>query len=126
VGNELGALLGAATLNGVDAVTPAGDHLVVERTLEDAVQVIEVALPAVLSLTSAINTPRIPGMRDVLAAGKRPTTELTGIAAPAPSAERASLLAVEQVDRAHRVVEGDTAEVVAELVDFLNSVGGAR
>jgi electron transfer flavoprotein beta subunit len=80
----------------------------------------------VLSLTSGINTPRIPGMRDVLAAGKRPTTELSGIAAPAASADRTSLLAVEQVERAHRVIEGETADVVAQLVEYLNSVGGAR
>ena len=126
VGNELGALLGAATLNGVNKITPAGDHLVVERPLEDAVQVIEVGLPAVLSLTSGINTPRIPGMRDVLAAGKRPTNELAGMSAPTPSAGRTSLLAVEQVERAHRVIDGDTADVVAQLVDYLNSVGGAR
>ena len=46
VGNELGALLGAATLNGVSSITPAGDHLVVERPLEDVVQVVEVPLPA--------------------------------------------------------------------------------
>ena len=126
LGNELGALLGVATLNGVNKITPVGDHLVVERSLEDAVQVVEVALPAVLSLTSGINTPRIPGMRDVLAAGKRPTTELSGLVAPAPSTDRTSLLAVEQVERAHRVVDGDTADVVAQLVDYLNSVGGAR
>ena len=126
VGNELGALLGAATLNGVDAITVAGDHLVVERPLENAVQVVEVGLPAVLTLTSGINTPRIPGMRDVLAAGKRPTTELSAEAVPAPAAERASLLAVEQVERAHRVIDGDTADVVAQVVDYLNSVGGAR
>lgn len=126
VGNELGALLGAATLNGVNKVTPADGHLVVERQLEDVVQVVEVPLPAVLSLTSAVNTPRIPGMRDVLAAGKRPTTELTDLAAPAASADRTSLLAVEQVEREHRVIDGDTADVVAQLVDYLNSVGGAR
>lgn len=126
VGNELGALLGVATLNAVDSITAAGDHLVVERLLEGAVQVVEVPLPAVLSLTSGINSPRIPGMRDVLAAGKRPTTELTDLTAPAPSARRTSVLATEQVERAHRVIDGDTAEVVAQLVDYLNSVGGAR
>ncbi|HEY0118006.1 MAG TPA: hypothetical protein VGC04_04425 [Cellulomonas sp.] len=126
VGNELGALLGAATLNGVNKITLAGDHLVVERPLENVVQILEVELPAVLSLTSGINTPRIPGMRDVLAAGKRPTSELAGIDAPAPSAERTSLLAVDQVERAHRVIDGDTADVVAQLVDYLDSMGGAR
>lgn len=126
VGNELGALLGVATLNAVDSIAPVGDHLVVERLLEGAVQVLEVGLPAVLSLTSGINAPRIPGMRDVLAAGKRPTNELTGIDVAEPSARRTSVLAVEQVQRAHRVVEGDTADVVAQLVEYLSSVGGAR
>ena len=121
VGNELGAILGWPALNGVDAIKPDGDRLVVDRLLEDAVQVVEVSLPAVLSVTSGINEPRIAGMKDILAAGKKPTTTLplTG-GMPAPTARLQSVLAPEQVARGHMVLEG--AKAPEELAVYLKSL----
>ncbi|MCV2394463.1 hypothetical protein OEB99_09080 [Actinotalea sp. M2MS4P-6] len=121
VGNQLGALLGRPTLNQVDAITVDGDHVRVERLLEDGVQVVDVPLPAVLSLTSGINTPRIAGMKDILAAGKKPVSEVAA-AMPGASARVASLLAPEQVDRGRVVVEGDPAETAQQLAQFLTTL----
>jgi electron transfer flavoprotein beta subunit len=121
VGNQLGAILGRPTLNQVDHLELVGDHLRVRRLLEDAVQVIDVPLPAVLSVTSGLNTPRIAGMRDILAAGKKPVTEVVA-AMPGGSTRLVSLLAPEQVDRAHAVVEGAPAEVAQQLAQFLKSL----
>ncbi len=121
VGNQLGALLGVPTLNGVNSITVEGDHLRVERALEDAEQVIEVALPAVVSVTSGINVPRIAGMKDILAAGKKPVTEASA-AMPGASTHLVSLLAPEQVDRRRTVVEGDPADTAAQLATFLKSL----
>lgn len=125
VGNQLGALLGLPTLNQVDGITVDGDHVRVERLLEDAVQVIDVPLPAVLSVSSGINNPRIPGMRDVLAAGKKPVSELAATmpdAMPDASARVVSVLAPEQVDRGRVVVEGDPAETAQQLAQFLKAL----
>jgi electron transfer flavoprotein beta subunit len=121
VGNQLGALLGVPTLNGVNSITAEDDHLRVERLLEDAEQVIDVRLPAVVSVTSGINTPRIAGMKDILAAGRKPVTEAT-VAMPAASTRAVSLLAPEQVDRSRTVVEGDPADAAAQLATFLKSL----
>ncbi|HSK32967.1 MAG TPA: putative electron transfer flavoprotein FixA [Propionicimonas sp.] len=121
VGNQLGALLGLPTLNCVNSLTVHGERLRVERTLEDAEQLVELTLPAVVSITSAINQPRIPGMRDILAAGKKPVTEQSATM-PAASTRPVSLLAPEQVDRRHVVVEGDPATVAAQLATFLKSL----
>lgn len=121
VGNQLGALLGLPTLNSVNSLTVHGERLRVERTLEDAVQLVELTLPAVVSITSAINQPRIPGMRDILAAGKKPVTEQSATMPPA-STRPVCLLAPEQVDRRHVVVEGDPADVAAQLATFLKSL----
>lgn len=121
VGNQLGALLGLPTLNQVDGLTVDGDHVRVERLLEDAVQVIDVPLPAVLSVSSGINNPRIPGMRDVLAAGKKPVSELAATM-PDASARVVSVLAPEQVDRGRVVVEGDPAETAQQLAQFLKAL----
>jgi electron transfer flavoprotein beta subunit len=121
VGNQLGALLGVPTLNYVNGITANGERLRVERLLEDAEQVVEVSLPAVVSVTSGINVPRIAGMKDILAAGKKPVTEASA-AMPAASTRVVSLLAPEQVDRRRTVVEGDPAETAAQLATFLKSL----
>nr|WP_300151405.1 putative electron transfer flavoprotein FixA [Propionicimonas sp.] len=121
VGNQLGALLGVPTLNYVNRLAADGEQLRVERLLEDAEQVVEVSLPAVVSVTSAINVPRIAGMKDILAAGKKPVTEASATL-PAASTRLVSLLAPEQVDRRRTVVEGDPAETAAQLATFLKSL----
>lgn len=121
VGNQLGALLGVPTLNYVNGITADGERLRVERLLEDSEQVVEVSLPAVVSVTSAINVPRIAGMKDILAAGKKPVTEVSA-AIPSASTQLVSLLAPEQVDRRRTVVEGDPAETAAQLATFLKSL----
>lgn len=121
VGNQLGALLGVPTLNAVNQISVDGGQLRVERQLEDAEQVIAVRLPAVLSVTSGINVPRIAGMKDILAAGRKPVTEQASAAAPA-STRVVSVLAPEQVDRRRTVVEGDPSETAAQLATFLKSL----
>jgi electron transfer flavoprotein beta subunit len=121
VGNQLGAILAVTTLNEVNAITADGGQLRVERVLGDTVQEIGVELPAVLSVTSGINTPRIAGMKDILAAGKKPVTEVAANM-PAASTRRVSLLAPEQVDRRRVVVEGDPADVAQQLAQFLKSL----
>lgn len=121
VGNQLGALLGRPTLNQINAISVDGGQLRVERVLEDAEQVIGVELPAVLSVTSGINTPRIAGLKDILAAGKKPVSEASA-PVPAASARVVSLQAPEQVDRRRQLVEGDPADVAQQLAQFLKSL----
>lgn len=121
VGNQLGALLGRPTLNQVNSIGFTASGIRVERLLEDAEQVIDVELPAVLSLTSGANVPRIAGMKDILAAGKKPVTEAASTPVPA-STRTVSLLAPEQVDRRRQIVQGDPAETAAQLAHFLKSL----
>ena len=53
VGIQVGALLDIPVVNNVTAITVASDNtLHVERTLEEEVEVLEVVLPAVLSVSS--------------------------------------------------------------------------
>ncbi|GAB7141159.1 electron transfer flavoprotein [Deferribacterales bacterium RsTz2092] len=123
VGVQLGEILGLPVINAVSKITPAGDKVVVERTLEDSVEVLEITLPAVLSLTSDINKPRLPGMKDILAAGKKPVKELTladiGAGTGAPAIETVSVLAPKQAERKRDIVEGETK--VAEFLEKFRS-----
>ena len=77
---QLAAALGVPTINEVTSIAAEGDKVVVERTLEEEVEEIEVPLPAVIAVSPSIGEPRIPGMREILAAGKKPSTvdELAG------------------------------------------------
>lgn len=120
VGIQTGALLGLPVLNSVTDIQPAGDGVLrVERTLEDEVEVLEVTLPAVLSVSSEINIPSVPAMREIMKAGRKPV-ELLG----SPDGADASLttlseLAPEQQDRRQHIIEGDGEEAVDALVQFL-------
>lgn len=122
VGPQLGELLNVPTVNFISKITPEGDKIIVERTLEGEVEVLEIPLPAVISVTTDINLPRIPGMKAILAAGKKPVTEWSGADIACDCAGRmidiVSTLAPEQVDRKQIIVEGDSEEAVAKL--FVN------
>jgi len=122
VGPMIGALLGWPALNAVRAIKRQGEKLVVERETKDAIEVIEVCLPAVISVTSDSNKPRIPGMRDILGAGKKPCTiwdakslEVLDTA----NTKVVSCLAPEQKDRLGIIFEDTSDESVDAFVDYL-------
>ena len=75
VGAQVAARLGVPYVNAVSAVSAGSGVVVVQRTLEDEVETLEVTLPAVISMTSDAYTPRIPSMKDILGAGKKPIVE---------------------------------------------------
>ncbi len=125
VGNQLGELLGIPVVNAVNKITSQGDKVIVERALEDAIQVLEITLPAVLSVTSEINVPRIAGMKDIIAANKKPVNKLTLAEIEAADHQLSSMivstLAPEQVDRRLNILEGESDDVVDAFVKLLSA-----
>lgn len=122
VGNMLGALMGAATVNGVSAMALEGGKLRLERSADDGTELLEVGIPAVISVTSDICIPKIPSMKDILAAGKKPSRIFTREELGAPSekgVETLSLLAPESTERKQVIVKGDGEEQIAE---FYNNI----
>lgn len=119
VGVQLGELLGLPTVNNVTAITSGDGVVTVERALEDSVEVLELPLPAVLSVSSEINTPSVPAMRDIMRAGKKPVNVLGVEADAAASVEILEERAPEQQERRQEIVEGDGEEAVDALVKFL-------
>lgn len=121
-GSLLGRLLGWSTVNAVSALSYEDDHVVVDRIVEDGVEVLDVPLPAVISVTSDINTPRIAGMKDILAAGKKPSTiwPISEVGTlPESKVTVASVLAPEQAERQNTILEGDSPETVSAFCDLL-------
>ncbi len=120
VGVQLGEMLGLPTLNAVSAIQVSDGVAHVERTVGSVVESLDVPLPAVLSVAADMNTPRIPSMKDILGAGKKPTTEYTladlGIADQAASMETVSTLAPEQRDRACEILPDDSDDSIQAFV----------
>jgi len=69
---QLGAVLGVPSVNGVVKVEANGAAITTERKLEDVIEVVEVPTPCVLAVSPEVALPRIPGMKDILKAGKKP------------------------------------------------------
>lgn len=120
VGIQVGTLLDLPVVNNVTSIKVLSDNtLEVERTLEEAIEVFEVTLPAVLSVSSEINVPAVPNMRDIMKAGKKPVNALAIDAELEESTTTLEQLAPEAQDRRQEVIEGDGAEAVEALVQFL-------
>lgn len=120
--------LGWPGIAGATDVQPGGSGLVVERGTDTGVQVLDVTGPAVLAVTADAVVPRVPGMKDILGAAKKPTEvlaladldvpatavagEVVGTARPAPSARGRNV-----------ITTADPAAAAAELVDALRAAG---
>ena len=121
VGVQLGELLNLPVINAVSKIEVEGNNLVVERTLEDEVEILEIPLPAVISVTTDINLPRIPSMKEILAAGKKPVTQWSvadlGAQGTEPSLDIIKTLAPEQAERKKIILEGDSEESVAKFFE---------
>jgi electron transfer flavoprotein beta subunit len=120
VGAQLAARLGVPYVNGVSRIEAVDGGIVVDRVLEAEVETLQVSLPAVVSVTSDLNTPRIPSMKDILGAGKKPVTELAladlAVAEPAIQAVVQPERAPETAARASQVFEaGQLAEFLAAV-----------
>ena len=100
-----------------------GNTLVIERTLEDDVEVIELSVPAVLCVTSDINVPRIPSMKAILGAGKKPVNQWQASdidwSQSAPLAELVGIRVPPQTERKHIIIDNDSPEAIAELAEHL-------
>ena len=117
-GPMTGALLGWANVNAVSAISADGGTLEVKRDLESSSETLRVKLPAVLSVTSDINRPRIPAMKDILSAGKKPVEVMSAADAGAETAsvtETVSVLAPETVERAKKVYESADDEAIEAI-----------
>ncbi|NTU88306.1 MAG: putative electron transfer flavoprotein FixA [Actinobacteria bacterium] len=119
VGAQLGQLLGIPVINCVSKITVENGAVIAERTLEHEVEILEIPMPAVISVTSDINLPRIAGMKQILAAGKKPAVVLRATDleyAALATIEVLETLAPKETDRKHIIIEGDSDEAIAAFI----------
>jgi electron transfer flavoprotein beta subunit len=128
VGSRVAELLGMPQIGYARKMTVAGDAVSAERSMDDMLETLTAPLPAVVTVVSEINEPRVPTLMNIMKAGKKPVTEYTladlGLDTAGAAAQKAVLsnLAEEQ-DRKHIVIEGDPATQAAGLVDALIKEG---
>lgn len=128
VGLQLGERLGWVTLNAIGAIKPEDDHLLVDRHLEDEIEVLEVPLPAALSVTTDINPPRLVTIKEILKSGKKPVTQWSladlGLTESLQnSLETIQTSAPPQMQRKNVIIPGEPAEAAAALVNYLGKEG---
>ena len=74
LGNMLGGMLGWPTLNSVSAFRVEDGKVFADRTDGPRTESYAINGKAVISVTSDISRPRIPAMKEIMGAGKKPVT----------------------------------------------------
>ncbi len=124
----LAGQLGWAAVAEVTAVSGQPGALRVERAVPGGVQVLEISGPAVLAASADAAVPRVPGMKDLLAAGKKPVEHLTAADLDRPAGS--ATVTVQSTSRPARKARkgqildtADPAAAAAELVAALRGAG---
>jgi len=129
VAPRLAALLGLPCITYVQQLKVEGGTVRAVRKLSDCTEVATVTGPAVISVLPEINKPRIPSLKQVLGAAKKPSTELKlaelGLAAEKlePKVARVSLKGFVMSRKNVVFKEPNHADNVARLVASLASEG---
>jgi electron transfer flavoprotein beta subunit len=118
VGPMVAELLGLPCVTAIATLELEGGKGVAEREIEGGVEVVEFALPAVLTAEKGLNTPRYPALKGIMAAKKKPVEVKS--AALGPVRARVSAMALPPERKAGRIV-GEGAEAVPELVRLLRT-----
>jgi electron transfer flavoprotein beta subunit len=131
---DIGAHLVSATIAGAlgwpvipDALAVAGKpgELEVTQVTASGTRTLRVTGPAVVAVTADAAQPKIPGMKEILGAGKKPSEELPlaglGVVVPTGVDTQASSR-VEPPPRAKQLITaGDPTEAAAELAAWLRA-----
>jgi electron transfer flavoprotein beta subunit len=116
VGAMVGELLELPTITSVAHLTISGTSVAADREIEGGIESVTCTLPAVLTCDKGLNTPRLPSLKGIMAAKKKPL-EVKPVTMPAGSLTSLGLsLPAER--KAGRIV-GEGPDAVPELVRLL-------
>ena len=124
VGLLVGEMLNVPAINGVSKILSLTDStLTVERELEDEVETLSIPLPAVIAVSTDINTPQIPSMKAILGAAKKQVWSSADIGLNGAQAySEQQVAAPKQRERQRVVIEGDGEEQIAAFVENLRKI----
>lgn len=123
---RLGALLDWPVITSVCELSVDGNTVTAVRHLDNVLETVEAQLPVVVAVLPEINQPRIPGLKAVMAAGRKPSEKISvsdfGIDLN-PSITTDSLSIYSQ-ERKKQIIEGENpVEQVRGLVRSLTKEG---
>lgn len=118
---QLAAALGLPFVNGVDNIEVGEGCIVCKRTLEDVIETVEVPLPAVISVTPDVAQPRIPGMKDILAAGKKPMATVAAKSVAATTIETVECKAPQQAARKLEIADASADGAIEKFAAALKA-----
>lgn len=100
------------------------DKVIVERYLEGGFERLEIPLPAVISVTSEVNEPRIPTVIQIMRAGKKEKINVSAseLNLSYPQVELVEIKALIK-ERKREKLEGDPSEVAKKIADILAEKG---
>lgn len=131
VGPRVAELLNLPQVTYVSSLQVEDNVLKAVRSLDDSVETVEVELPAVVTVVSEINEPRIPSVTQILKAGKKPKQVFkpgdlgVDTAALSPAVKTLSNLAPEQ-DRKRIIFSEGLDKDVTSLIRALETEGVLR
>lgn len=118
LGNMVGALLEVPTVNGADKISFEDGIWIVERNNGNHTELLKISGKAVISVTSDICSPRIPSMKDIMAAGKKVSEiwDASEFDCKAAVSETVSVLAPERTDRKKLVFRASDEDGIDEFI----------
>jgi electron transfer flavoprotein beta subunit len=122
VGPMTATLLGLPCATGVGSFGVKGESVVCNREVEGGVEVLELQLPAVLTITKGVYDPRYASLKGIMAAKKKPLEQK--VAATADSRLTVEKLAY-PAERAPGRIVGQGPDAAAELVRLLREEANA-
>jgi electron transfer flavoprotein beta subunit len=124
----LAELLGIPCVSNVVALNVIDDkHVKVSRLGDVGTEILEVELPAVVTVSDSINEPRLPALRGIMMAKKKAINLMdlaalgmskSDVGGDAPKSEVIEFMAPES-RKAGQKFEGEAAEIVSKVVDLL-------
>ncbi|WP_337234148.1 electron transfer flavoprotein FixA [Proteus terrae] len=122
----VGELLNVPAINGINKIVSlSNDSITVERELENEIEILTIPLPAVIAVSTDINTPQIPSMKAILGAAKKPVQQWSvadlGLDAITARSEQ-KVAAPKQKVRQRIIIEGDGDDQIAELAEHLRKI----
>jgi electron transfer flavoprotein beta subunit len=78
VGAQVAELLDLPLVSNIVSVEASGGHLTLRRDMEDGYQSVTVPMPALLLSSTGLAEPRLPSLKGIMAAKKKPVEVVTG------------------------------------------------
>lgn len=116
----LAALLGYPVITYAKSITVEGNKVRVERNLTTITEVVEVEMPAVVSVVGEINTPRIPTVKQILESSKKPIKTIAFNGNPSVKVINVTPYVIQ---RKRVIIEGNMEEAVDKLLSYLRGEG---